>query len=218
MFIGMTLVRLIGMGLCMFGLTTADGFPRGSLWGPSVLFGTEWNTSITKSREWEREYRPCVNLHREKWYQLLQNCVKLKSFLHIPLIGTNVCASENTQDTSWCWFWVFKVSCKIRVLIQVCMLCCVSHIIWPCVMNVREMTRQAFGTSFCPFCHSRAKVQHFRTIWEHTVDNSPTHPISSCLNWWSSMRGVATSYNCWVVLLASSHYLSTHFFAWPSMS
>ena len=41
MFVGMTLVFLIGMELCMFGLTTADGFPHGSLLDPSVLFGTE---------------------------------------------------------------------------------------------------------------------------------------------------------------------------------
>ena len=41
MFVGMTLVYLIGMGLCMFGLPTADGFPCGSLLGPSVLFGAE---------------------------------------------------------------------------------------------------------------------------------------------------------------------------------
>ena len=39
--IGMTSVCLIGMGLCMFGLTIAYGFPRSSLLGPSVLFGTE---------------------------------------------------------------------------------------------------------------------------------------------------------------------------------
>ena len=50
MFVGMTLVCLIGIGLCMFGLTIDDGFLRGSLLGPSVLFGTEWNTSITKSK------------------------------------------------------------------------------------------------------------------------------------------------------------------------
>ena len=27
----------------------------------------------------EREYRPCADLHREKWFHLLWNCVKLKS-------------------------------------------------------------------------------------------------------------------------------------------
>ena len=41
MSVGMTLVYLIGMELCMFGLATADGFLHGSLLGPSVLSGTE---------------------------------------------------------------------------------------------------------------------------------------------------------------------------------
>ena len=41
MFVGMMLVCFIGMRLCMFGLRTADRFHRGSLLGPSVLFGTE---------------------------------------------------------------------------------------------------------------------------------------------------------------------------------
>ena len=41
MFVGMTLVCLIGMVLCMFGLTPADGFPSGSLLGSSVQLGSE---------------------------------------------------------------------------------------------------------------------------------------------------------------------------------
>ena len=44
------------------------------------------------------------------------------------------------------------------------------------------------------------------------MDNSPTDPISSSVHIWSSMHGVATSNNYCVV------YLSTHFFAWLSMS
>ena len=36
MFVGMTLVCLVGMELRMFGLTPADGFLLGSLLGPSV--------------------------------------------------------------------------------------------------------------------------------------------------------------------------------------
>ena len=63
-----------------------------------------------------------------------------------------------------------------------------------------------------------AKYRHFRTICEQTVDNSPTGSFSESVNWWSSMHGVATLYNCCVVLFASSQYLSIHFFAWPSMS
>ena len=34
-------VLKLGWGYACFGLTTADGFPRGSLLGPSFLFGTE---------------------------------------------------------------------------------------------------------------------------------------------------------------------------------
>ena len=49
----------------------------------------------------------------------------------------------------------------------------------------------------------RAKYKHFRTIWEHTCDNSPTDFISSSLKWWSSMHGVDTLY-------AESSYLPTH--------
>ena len=64
----------------------------------------------------------------------------------------------------------------------------------------------------------RAKYRHFRNLCEQTVDNSPTDSISSSLNWWSSIHGVAILYNCWVVLFASSQFLFKHFSAWPSMS
>ena len=37
-----------------------------------------------------------------------------------------------------------------------------------------------------------AKYKHFRTIRDHTCDNSPTDFISSSLKWWSSMHGVDT--------------------------
>ena len=53
----------------------------------------------------------------------------------------------------------------------------------------------------------RSKYKHFRTIREQTFDISPTDPISSSLNLWSSMHGVATLTNCRVVLFASSQYL-----------
>ena len=35
----------------------------------------------------------------------------------------------------------------------------------------------------------RAKYQHFKTISEHTFDNSPTDFVSSSLKWWSLMHG-----------------------------
>ena len=52
MFGGMTLVCLIGMGLCMFGLTTVDGFLRGLSLGSicSVRYGMKYfNHKIPES-------------------------------------------------------------------------------------------------------------------------------------------------------------------------
>ena len=50
MFVGLTFVCLIGMGLLMFGLTSVDGFPRDSLLDPTVLFDLEWHISKAKSQ------------------------------------------------------------------------------------------------------------------------------------------------------------------------
>ena len=63
----------------------------------------------------------------------------------------------------------------------------------------------------------RATYRHLRTICEHLVENSPTDSFSSFFNWWSSKHGVAI-----FLTVESSYsqvqYISTHFFAWPSMS
>ena len=75
-------------------------------------------------------------------------------------------AFEHAQNSTWCWLWVFKVSCKIRVLKQSksALLCCVSHItillVFTCMMNVHDQTRQAFVASFCPFCDRTSKFLH----------------------------------------------------------
>ena len=50
----------------------------------------------------------------------------------------------------------------------------------------------------------RAKYRHFRTIWEHTCDNSPTDFISSSLKWWSSMHAT-----CWLTHNIAPH-ISLH--------
>ena len=51
MFVGMTLVCLIEMELCVFDLTSADGFSRISLLGPSVLFGSNEILQSVSPRE-----------------------------------------------------------------------------------------------------------------------------------------------------------------------
>ena len=234
----MTLVCLIWIGLCMFGLTTADGFLRGSLLGSSILFGTEWNTSITKP---QRVRAGIPSMRKPASKEMISASVELCEtevcFLHIQLIGTNVWLPKYTRH-------LLRLISNLQDPLQnqsletilVCIVVpCFPHnnIVWiTCVMNVRDQARQAFVAKICPFCDRtrmfyrpedigspkiRAKYRHFRTICEQTVDNSPTDSCSSSLNW-SSMHVVATLKNCWVVLFAGSQYLSTHFFAWPSMS
>ena len=90
MFVGMTLVCLIGMELCMFGLVTANEFPM-TLLGPSVLFDTERNTPIVKSL-WVRAGIP--SMHKTASTEMISASVELCEtevcFLHIQLTGTNV--------------------------------------------------------------------------------------------------------------------------------
>ena len=63
----------------------------------------------------------------------------------------------------------------------------------------------------------RAKYTHLKTIWEHTSDTSATVSNSS---WRCDLQSKAAEL-CTIapsLLFASSQYLSTHFFACPSMS
>ena len=64
----------------------------------------------------------------------------------------------------------------------------------------------------------RARYKYFKTICEYLFDNSPTDSSSSSLKLRSSKQGVETLCNCSVFLFASSQHLSTHFFAFPSIS
>ena len=115
------------------------------------------------------------------------------------------------------------------------MLCCVSHItilpVFTGMMNVRDQTRQAFVLKLLSILWPHEQVYSQKspnTSHEWTLQNklganfwkkiSNWSNFLLLLNWWSSMHGVATLYNCCVVLFASSQHLSTHFFARPSMS
>ena len=160
------------------------GFPVALSW--VHLFCSVRNETLQSPnpREWEREYRPCVNLHREKWFQLLQNCVKLKS----------VSCTSNllTCDFRKCTKILLMLILSLQGLLQnqsletilVCIVVPYFHItilrVFTCMMNVRDQTRQAFLSRFCPFCDrtikfvhrpqisglpTRAKYRHFSTIW-----------------------------------------------------
>ena len=65
---------------------------RSSLLGPSVLFGTEWNTSITKSHR-VRAGKPSMRrpAPKERTSDSVELCEAEVCVLHIQLTGTNVC-------------------------------------------------------------------------------------------------------------------------------
>ena len=91
MFVGMTLVRLSGMVFCMFDLTIANGLPRSTLLGPSVLFVSERNTSITKT---QRVRAGIPSMRKPASKEMISASVELceteVGFLHSQLTGTNV--------------------------------------------------------------------------------------------------------------------------------
>ena len=127
------------------------------------------------------------------------------------------------------WFWIFKISLQNRSqeTVPVCIvLQYYPHGMW----WLYEINRsRRLSQALVHFVIDRAslftdhkisgrptlaKYKHFKTIWEHTCDNSPADFSSSSLEWWSSMQGVDTLWSCCVVLFANSQSRSTHFFAW----
>ena len=78
-----------------------------------------------------------------------------------------------------------------------------QHVWWMCEINLFMRLSQAlvhfvmdraslFTDHRISGLPTRAMCKHFRTMWEHTFDNSPTDFNSSSLQWWSSMHGVDT--------------------------
>ena len=169
----------------------------------------------------------------------VEMCETEVCFLHIQLIGTNVWLpkthnvppevdfeSSRSPEKSESWN---SPSLHYFAVLPTWQYCLYSHVGWLCEIKRRNRLPQAL-VHFMINCANlftdhrtsgrpiRAMYEHFRTVWEHTFDNSPTDFNSSSLKWWSSMQGVDTLWSCWVILFAYSQHRSTHFFAWPSIS
>ena len=90
--------------------------------------------------------------HPKKWFLILLNCAKLKFVSYTSNRLEQTYASENAQRSTWCRFWILKISCKIGVLkqSQSALFRSVSHMtilfVFTCVMNVGDQTRQSFVT------------------------------------------------------------------------
>ena len=160
-------------------------------------------------------------------------------FAHPTCWHERVTFNQNAQDSVRCWFWVESsksLSNENLEIIPICNVVLYSYMTilfeFTCVMNVRNQTPtvchmllsilwwpgQAYSlTTKYPVYQFEPELAVQNNL-THTFDNSPTDPISSSLKWWSSKHGLAALCNCWIDLFASSLYLSTHFFASPSMS
>ena len=108
----------------------------------------------------------------KRWFQILLNCGK-QQFVS--------CTSNWWEQRRCVMFLVFNMydECMKSLDSDVC------HRPWSILWLISLCTDHGIWSR--PI---RAKYKHFRTIWEHICDNSPTDFISSSVKWWSSMHGV----------------------------
>ena len=189
------------------------------------------------SKDTELGYLPSVNLHEEKLFQHLYKLSETEvCFLHIQLVGTKHVTSEMHKISPDVAFEPSKPPAKSESWNNPNLHCCavfphdnvvLKSLVCECkksnVLNACRtlsfhfvMERTSLLTdhkiSSLPI---RTKYKHFRTNRAHTFDISPTDPISSSSNFWSSIHGNATSCNPQIVLFANSQYLFMHVLARP---
>ena len=128
-------------------------------------------------------------------------------FLHIQLIGTNVWLPkmhnvppevdfESSRSPAKSESWN-STNLHCLAVLPTWQYCLYLHVWWMYEINRFRRLSQAlvhfvidrpnlFTDHRISGRPTRAKYKNFRTIWEHTCDNSPTDFISSSLKWWSS--------------------------------
>ena len=132
--------------------------------------------------------------------EIISDCVDLSDtrvcFLHIQRKVTNVwLPNMHSACPTWSRFRIFEISRKVRVLklSQTTLMCCVSHMTYcqyslvKCMWEMKRAKRLSLALVHFVIARAslltdhrisglpmRAKHKHFRTIREHTSDNSPT--------------------------------------------
>ena len=114
-------------------------------------------------------------------------------FLTHPTYGNICMTSKNAQCSSRSVFQIFKISREVRVLkqSQSALFCSMTHMTIYEINRFRRLPQalvdlvidraSLFTDHRISGLPKRAKNKHFRTIWEHTCDISPTDVISSSL-------------------------------------
>ena len=181
-------------------------------WLGSTVLLDERNTSISMSQR-SRASSPSMRnpASREVISDSVELCETEVCFLHIQLMGTNVrlpkihktppdidfeSSRSPAKSESWnkpnlqCWAvlptWQYSRN---------------SFVWWMYEINLASSLSPPvhFGDWSSKFVHwwtsglpIRARYKHVKTMCEQTADNSPTDSSSSCMNWWSSKKGLET--------------------------
>ena len=195
------------------------GFPVAPFTSLVLLFGLERNEILQSLSPKDRElvFQPCVNLHQEIQARLLLSYVKQKS----------------VSCTSNFWARTFDFRKYVELLLmlissipgllqnqslETILICnvvlCFPHNNIACIHMCDEYMR----SNVLIVCHMLLSIS---SPHEQVCSQTIKYQASQCLpsiffsslDGWSSKHGVATFFNCSVVLFASSQYLSTQFFA-----
>ena len=95
---------LIWVLVCLLDGSLRSMSHRACSLGPVAWLEEECNTSIKpNSRDRERKFHPCVNLHPTTWFQIPSNCVRLKSVSYTSNLLEQTCDFENAPESAWCW-------------------------------------------------------------------------------------------------------------------
>ena len=143
-------------------------------------------------RNQEREYRLTLIRHPKRWFLILLNCAK-QQFVSCTsnFLETNVWLPkmhnvppevdfESSRSPAW-----NSPSLHCLAVLPTWQYCLYSHVWW--IFEIKRFRRLSqalvhfvidraslFTDHRISSLPMRAKYEHFRTIWEHTCDNSPT--------------------------------------------
>ena len=150
----------------------------------------------------------------KRWFQTLLNCAKLKFVSYTSNLSEQMydfrkrtmfvqkCIFESSRSPAKSESWN-SPNLHCLAVLPTWQYCLYSHVWSMYEINRFRRLSQALvhfvmdrASLFTDHRISgrpiRAKKKHFRTIWEHTCNNSPTDLFSSSSKWWSSMQGVDT--------------------------
>ena len=117
-----TVVLVWNLGLVLGVLVWCDVTRRVSSYLIFESVGSIWWGMKYFNHQFQRSRAGIPSMRKPASREIISASVELCEsevcFLSIQFFWHERVTSENSQKTSWCWFWVFKIPAKIRVLKQ----------------------------------------------------------------------------------------------------